>query len=769
MVRSITSTRQSINFYGEPRFLTDGQGTQLHGDARNEYGLLALNQYLGIGNAAFVVRANVNLNDSLDDIQNQWDAKSEDVSVVIQNTVQNYINNVNLANGITTDGASVLANLSNRIPASQNQTQAEFDGIAPFGSATVGQSATGAVNFAFGDVITFTNGMQIRIGLVDQHIGATSGTGEPTQFTVIAAGAQTTVDAATGNDIQWLGTPLVIESIVDSAGNDAAANSPTLHPNNTLTPRDGFSLTPQLANFDVFIQTHVDFPTFTGGMNYAVDDLVTMNNSAQVRVAAVDANGSITDFALVTQGNPVTVGTVNAIAANPANPTTPQTGFTFEVTADNLETRRTTVTNEELKTIVRDATSLIFDQEIGVFSFRTLEDDFFDIKSDSDTTLPSTFQVFPNGFDFAAGSDQFIGFDGEVENPTNIFPLVQGSWTAAEAADLFGDVASNFKFTIPFLNETSLGANDAARRVTISSSLQAEIVGNTDIRAENFQFSVVACPGYPEVIDELLALSADQQNEVLVVADTPADLKSEEITNPTNGWAATTARQNSTDVAYYYPWCLTANLDGANVLSAPSGVAIRQMAFNDNIAFLWFAPAGLTRGLVTGITDVGYARGVIGTSSTSFQPVALNQGQRDALYQDVPSGRINPIVFQPGRGIAIMGQKTSSPIVSALNRVNVVRLVMHVRRQLRLNTVGFLFEPNDQTTRDNVRALADNFLANIMLNRGIDDFLTVCDETNNTPDVIDRSELILDCLIRPIKSVEFISIPIRIVSQGAEI
>jgi len=416
VVRSITSTRQSINFYGEPRFLTDGQGTQLHGDARNEYGLLALNQYLGIGNAAFVVRANVNLNDSLDDIQNQWDAKSEDVSVVIQNTVQNYINNVNLANGITTDGASVLANLSNRIPASQNQTQAEFDGIAPFGSATVGQSATGAVNFAFGDVITFTNGMQIRIGLVDQHIGATSGTGEPTQFTVIAAGAQTTVDAATGNDIQWLGTPLVIESIVDSAGNDAAANSPTLHPNNTLTPRDGFSLTPQLANFDVFIQTHVDFPTFTGGMNYAVDDLVTMNNSAQVRVAAVDANGSITDFALVTQGNPVTVGTVNAIAANPANPTTPQTGFTFEVTADNLETRRTTVTNEELKTIVRDATSLIFDQEIGVFSFRTLEDDFFDIKSDSDTTLPSTFQVFPNGFDFAAGSDQFIGFDGEVEN-----------------------------------------------------------------------------------------------------------------------------------------------------------------------------------------------------------------------------------------------------------------------------------------------------------------------------------------------------------------
>ena len=766
VVRSITSLRASINAYGEPVFLTDGSGNQLHGDARNEYGLFAMNQYLGIGNGAYAVRANVNLNDSLDDIQDQWDVKSDDASVVIQNMIQNYINNVNLANGLTVDGASVLKNVSTKIASNQIQTEQEYDGTLPYGSAIVGTAAVGvASGFAVGDRVVLSNGSIVTITSVDSHLGAT-GTGEPTTFEVTPPtdGGLT----VPGTTFQEGGIAPNISSITNSALQDVTTGNSFGN-----TPRTGFTITPQLANLNLFIQTDVDFAgNFAGGTNYAVNDVITLSNNSQVKVVAVNGSGSVTSFALLTQGETV-LPTVDLtqISVSPQNTVTPQTGFQLTPQTSNIEEKKTTVSGEELKTIVVDATNFIFDEEDGVYAFKNLSDDFFDEKNDSDPTLPNSYQVFPNGFDYTA-TGTFIGFDGEVAagvaSAGGGGNAVIDEWTPAEGADLFGEVATSFKFTIPFLNKTSLGANDAARRVSIVAALQEAIVSNTDVRSENFQFNVIAAPGYPEVVDELLALSVDQKSEALVVAETPPNLAPEGVTNPTNGWAATTARQNSTDVCYYYPWCYASNLDGVNVLAAPSGTAIRQMAYNDNISYLWYAPAGVTRGLVSGVTDVGYASGILG-EATNFISVALNQGQRDALYQDTASGKINPIVYQPGKGIALMGQKTSAPTTTALDRINVVRLTMYVRRQLRLAMVGFLFEPNDQRTRDNAKAVADNFLGTIMTNRGIVDFLTVCDDSNNTADVVDRSEMILDVLIKPTKAVEFISIPIRIVSQGADI
>jgi len=764
VVRSITSLRASINAYGEPVFLTDSSGNQLHGDARNEYGLFAMNQYLGIGSAAYAVRANVNLNDTLDDIQEQWDTKSDDASVVIQNMIQNYINNVNLANGLTVDGASVLKDTSTKIASNQIQTEQEFDGTLPYGSATVGTAAVAAAaGFAIGDRITLSNGSIITITAIDSHLGAT-GTGEPTTFEVTPPTSAT----VPGTTFQEGGIAPNITSITNSGLQDVTTG-------NTFgnTARTGFTITPELANLNLFIQSDVDFTgNFAGGLNFAVDDVITLSNNSQVKVVAVNGSGAVTSFALLTVGETV-LPTIDLtqISVSPQNTVTPQTGFSLTPQTSNLETKKTTVTGEELKTIVVDATNFIFDEDEGVYAFNGLYDDFFDAKSDSDPTLTNSYKIYPNGFDYTF-SGYFIGFDGEVAAGVASAGAAQNAlvdeWTPEEGADLFGEVATSFKFTIPFLNKTSLGANDAARRVSIVAALQSAIVSNTDVRSENFQFNVIACPGYPEVVDELLALSVDQKSEALVVAETPPNLTPEGVTNPTNGWAATTARQNSTDVCYYYPWCYASNLDGVNVLAAPSGTAIRQMAYNDNISYLWYAPAGVTRGLVSGVTDVGYAAGILG-EATTFTSVALNQGQRDALYQDTASGKINPIVYQPGKGIALMGQKTSSPTTSALDRINVVRLTMHVRRQLRLTTVNFLFEPNDQRTRDNVKAVADNFLGTIMTNRGIVDFLTVCDDSNNTADVVDRSELILDVLIKPTKAVEFISIPIRIVSQGADI
>ena len=364
-------------------------------------------------------------------------------------------------------------------------------------------------------------------------------------------------------------------------------------------------------------------------------------------------------------------------------------------------------------------------------------------------TSPTTFTV--------AGSISGPTADGIVGAPYDngyvSFTLVQGSVPFA-AGDEF-----DFNLIQVLLNNP-LGANDAAKRLAIKTALQAEINSNTEVRSEMYEYNLIVCPGYPEVVDELLALSVAVNDEAFVIGDTPCFKSPDEVAN----WGNTSERFNSTSVAYYYPWGLASNLDGNDVVCAPSGVALRTFAYSDSVAELWFAPAGVRRGLVTGVSKVGYVTGDLGTPTT-FIECNLNQGQRDNLYEFYKN--INPIVYFPGRGIIIWGQKTAASAASALDRVNVVRLVMYMKRGLRKGAFPFVFEPNDQITRDNLKAAADGFLNDIMIKRGLYDFVTLCDESNNTATRIDRNELWLDVAIKPVKAAEFIYIPIRVLNTGA--
>jgi len=143
--------------------------------------------------------------------------------------------------------------------------------------------------------------------------------------------------------------------------------------------------------------------------------------------------------------------------------------------------------------------------------------------------------------------------------------------------------------------------------------------------------------------------------------------------------------------------------------------------------------------------------------------LALNQGQRDALYLK----NINPLVNFPGQGLYIWGQKTLYPYDSALDRVNVGRLLAYLRERFDVIARPFIFEPNDQKTRDRVLAVFNNFLADMYSKRAVYDFLVVCDKSNNTPARIDKNELYIDVAIEPVKAAEFVYIPIRVVNTGA--
>lgn len=309
---------------------------------------------------------------------------------------------------------------------------------------------------------------------------------------------------------------------------------------------------------------------------------------------------------------------------------------------------------------------------------------------------------------------------------------------------------------------TPLGANDAAKRVAIATALQAEINSNTEVRSSLYEYNLILCPGYPEVVDELLALSVAVKDEALVIADCPGDKTPEQVAQ----WSLTSERFSSESAAYYYPWGLQSNLDGRNVLGAPSGVALRTIAYSDNAGYVWTPPAGVSRGLVTGVSKVGYFSGTAGTATT-FVEANLNDGQRDNLYEY--DKNINPITFFPGRGLLVWGQKTSAPAASALDRINVVRLIMYLRRSLRKGLVPFVFEVNDEVTRGNVKAAADGILNDIMIKRGLYDYAAYSDIGNNTPERIDRNELYLSCAIQPRRSAEFIYVDIRVTATGTEI
>ena len=302
-----------------------------------------------------------------------------------------------------------------------------------------------------------------------------------------------------------------------------------------------------------------------------------------------------------------------------------------------------------------------------------------------------------------------------------------------------------------------------AQRAYVATAMAAVTAG-TDLRDEQNSFSLLAAPNYPELTDELVTLNSDRGETAFIIIDTPMNK------NPTDAvsWVQNSgvATENGEDglvtnntysAAYYPAGSSTEPVNGKTVVVPPSHMALYTFAYNDNISFQWFAPAGLTRGVVQNASAVGYI-----TNEAEFKAVSLTQGQRDTMYQN----KLNPITTFIGQGTVIFGQKTLASTTTALDRVNVARLVAYLRERFDEIARPFLFEQNDTQTRARAKIVFERFLADILSRRGVTDFAVVCDTSNNTPARIDRNELYIDVAIEPTKSVEFIYIPIRIVNSG---
>jgi hypothetical protein len=306
-----------------------------------------------------------------------------------------------------------------------------------------------------------------------------------------------------------------------------------------------------------------------------------------------------------------------------------------------------------------------------------------------------------------------------------------------------------------------------AQRAVIVAAMKSAIDTNLQIRdTERRNFNLSSAPGYPEVYANLVNLNIDRGLTSFVIADTPLRLEADatSLSNWGSNAAGVTDNGDAGVVTYdeysamYYPNGFTTDLGGTTAVVPASHMMLKTIAISDNVSYPWFAPAGTRRGGIVNATSVGYLDGATG----EFITVALNEGQRDTLY-DL---KINPIPFFVGVGNVAFGQKTRAKNASALDRINVARLVVYLRSQLNKLARPYIFEPNDKITRDEIKGAVESLLLELVGLRAIYDFAVVCDESNNLPSTIDRNELYVDIAITPVKAVEFIYIPLRVKNTG---
>ena len=311
-------------------------------------------------------------------------------------------------------------------------------------------------------------------------------------------------------------------------------------------------------------------------------------------------------------------------------------------------------------------------------------------------------------------SGSFYGAQGSVGTPASFFGAIDTSSATSQ-----GLIASSYTTAISLLSNK-----------------------------DDYQFNIISAPGllkknsfFSSTVGQIIALAEDRGDCIAVV-----DLVGlgDTITSVT----AQAILQNSSYAATYWPWLQIQSATGRNEW-VPAGTVIPGVyAFTDASSAPWFAPAGLVRGGIGGVIQAERK---------------LTKGDRDTLY----SAKVNPIATFPGSGISVFGQKTLQTKASALDRVNVRRLLIELKKFIGDQARNLVFEQNTLSTRTRFLATVNPYLESVVQRQGLYAFRVVMDDTNNTADVVDRNQLVGQILIQPAKTVEFVVLDFTIEPTGA--
>lgn len=337
-----------------------------------------------------------------------------------------------------------------------------------------------------------------------------------------------------------------------------------------------------------------------------------------------------------------------------------------------------------------------------------------------------------------AANTTYAGVLTGLSNALGTAGYTEGGAFDSATGSILG-AGANFYEDIDATNTQGLpaSAGDVAAYTTAAS-----LLGN----AEAYTFNVLLTPGlnlnqHNVVVGKFIDLVEERGDAFYVVDPSPYDRS---VTDA----AADAASQNSSYAAAYWPWVkLQTQVVGNQVWAPASAVMGGVLAFSDGVSAEWYAPAGLNRGGIPGVVRA---------------EKKLTRSDRDALYQS----RVNPLASFPGQGVVVYGQKTLQKKSSALDRVNVRRLLINLKRFVDSQANNLLFEQNTIATRNRFLSLINPYMDGVVQNQGLYAYRVVMDDTNNTADVIDRNQLVGQIYIQPTKTAEFIVLDFSVVPSG---
>ncbi len=440
----------------------------------------------------------------------------------------------------------------------------------------------------------------------------------------------------------------------------------------------------------------------------------------------------------------------------------------------------------EVSAAVRDGA---IDESLVPFGFAALQNPF-----GSGVSLPNPTYIGTQLINQSYNPKKFLGFDfdfASTDNRNFLLPTPDSSTAIVGTAFYLGDYSQNVnanfpssaspysstinlndletsinsrKFVVPFQGGfdgykpnriVSMGSDITAGNTQgydCSSNTATGTVGfrkaiNSVSNPDEFDINMLVLPGIIHRLHSSVSVFAkdmcEDRQDAFFIMD--ASAWSDSISTAVNAVQSF----DSNYVASYYPWVKILNTDKNKPVWVPPSVVLPGViAFNDQVAAEWFAPAGLNRG---GLTSVIEAK------------TRLTRVERDSLYE----GRLNPIATFPGQGVTVFGQKTLQAKPSALDRINVRRLLIAVKKFIASSTRYLVFENNTAATRNRFLSIVNPYLESIQQRQGLYAFKVVMDETNNTPDVIDRNIMVGEIFLQPAKTAEFIVLDFNVLPTGA--
>ena len=358
----------------------------------------------------------------------------------------------------------------------------------------------------------------------------------------------------------------------------------------------------------------------------------------------------------------------------------------------------------------------------------------------------------------------YIQVSGDYPNNSNYVRVKTVNYTTPNYFDNSGVAKNEYTASIPVNGSGSAGGafggasgNDINTVTNLFTDINFTTQGLTanayatasDLLAnkDEYDFTLLATPGlvgsiHSSAVNDFITLAEERGDCFYIVDLVPY--------NSTLSTAVNTAASSDTNYAgAYWPWVQVVSQETGKLVWVPASTMMPGVyAFNDNVSAEWFAPAGLNRG---GLGNVLQAER------------KLSPANRDTLY----AGKVNPIATFPNIGIAAFGQKTLQKKASALDRINVRRLLINLKRYIGRIAKNLVFEQNTSVTRNAFLTQVNPYLESVQQRQGLYAFRVVMDESNNTPDVIDRNQLVGQIYLQPTRTAEFILLDFNILPTGA--